>query len=288
MDLRQSPLYSKYLTNLGWVVEEKEGVFYFIKKLWFIGSVIKIQRPNKIDFSFIENLSKKYRAFQIILEPSNKSVVSNVAHKNIIRQGFKLAKSSYLPTKTTIIDLRSSHKTLLKNMHHKTRYNIKKALINKLEVRRSNDINIFADFWQNCALKQRGMYISQKREIVKLYGAFKKDSSIIFVYSHPTQSQKQKTYPLAGVFSVFSKDTAFYMYAAATPEGKKLFAPTLAAWKSIKLAKNRGLKYYDFEGIFDERFPLPGWKGFSRFKLSFGGKVVEHIGSFTRYKWPFY
>ena len=317
MDLRQTPQYSEYLKSLNWIVEEIDGVYYFIKKIWLFGSVIKAQRPKKFDSTTIEQLAKKYRVFQVILEPTLSTVfnskmgfhinkknlalgscvgtknrsssgvwaMSNV-HKLIIQHGYKLAKSSYLPTKTTVIDLKKSLTKMLQKMHHKTRYNIKKSCNLQLTTYNSKDILSFADFWQSCALKQRGMYLSQKKEIIALYKAFEKNCSIIFVFPPTTYNLKPTTFPLASVFSVYSKDTAFYMYAAATPEGKKRFAPTLAAWESIKLAKKRHLKYHDFEGVFDERFPLPSWKGFSRFKLSFGGKVVEYPGSYVKFRLP--
>jgi len=313
MDLRQTPQYAKYLKSLGWIVEEKNGVYYFIKKIWFLGSVIKIQRPKKTDYQSIDSLAVKYRAFQIILEPDLSSIIgskinshtpklsSGIRSKNRtasgvgtmssvhdlwIQHNYKLSRSSYLPTKTTVIDLKKSEGDLLANMHYKTRYNIKKSYNLQLTTYNSNDIKAFADFWQSCALKQRGMYIPQKKEIIALYNAFEKNCSLVFVFPSSTYNLLPTTYPLSAVFSIYTSDTAFYMYAAATPEGKKLFAPTLAAWESIKLAKKRGLYSYDFEGVFDERFPLPSWKGFSRFKLSFGGKIIEYPGSYVKYRLP--
>lgn len=293
MDLRQTPQYAKYLKDLKWIVEEKDGVYYFIKKIPVLGSVIKIQRPKTVNLNFIDELAKKHRAFQIIIEP-----IQTSNFQLLTSNSYKLAKSSYLPTKTTVIDLKLSEEEMLKRMHYKTRYNIKKAKNLKLRVQKSNDINLFADFWQNCALKQRGMYIPQKKEIHAMYKAFKNKCSLVFVFPPlTTHSPSQRLYragghtpttihPLSAVFSVYTSDTAFYMFAAATAEGKKLFAPTLAAWESIKIAKKKGLKYYDFEGVFDERFPLPSWKGFSRFKLSFGGKIIEYPGSFVKMRLP--
>ena len=76
------------------------------------------------------------------------------------------------------------------------------------------------------------------------------------------------------------------MYAAASDAGKKLFAPTLCAWEAIKLSKKHGSKIFDFEGIYDERFPLKSWHGFTRFKKSFGGREIEYPGAFVKYRIP--
>ncbi len=53
IDIRQSKDYAQYLSSLGWVVERINNINYFIKKFPLIGSVIKIQRPEKIDFKEI-------------------------------------------------------------------------------------------------------------------------------------------------------------------------------------------------------------------------------------------
>ena len=46
-----------------------------------------------------------------------------------------------------------------------------------------------------------------------------------------------------------------------------------------KERKKEGKKVFDFEGIYDERFPLISWKGFTRFKKGFGGIEVEYPGT---------
>ena len=55
-------------------------------------------------------------------------------------------------------------------------------------------------------------------------------------------------------------------------------------WEAFKLAKKRGCQIFDFEGIYDERFPKAGtaWKGFTKFKEGFGGEKVVFMENFTR------
>ncbi len=80
---------------------------------------------------------------------------------------------------------------------------------------------------------------------------------------------------LASCLILTSKNIAFYWHNASTKTGKRNFAPTLCVWKAIKEAKKRGLKIFDFEGLWDERFPHlnKGWKGFTRFKKGFSFKA---------------
>ena len=73
------------------------------------------------------------------------------------------------------------------------------------------------------------------------------------------------------------------MYAASSDSGNKNFAPTLLVWEAILLAKKLKLKAFDFEGIYDERFPkaAESWKGFTKFKEGFGGEKVVFMENFT-------
>lgn len=272
LDVRQTLAYANYLKEIGWIVERINGINFFVRKFPIIGSVIKIQRPERIDFSTIDALSKKHRAFQIIIEPKSSNQVLSLATYN-----YKLLKSPFLPSKTLHIDLTKNEERLLKDVHHKTRYNARKRMGDKLQIVNSKDIQLFIKFWHKCA-NERGDILSHKRTITSLYKAFSKSSNIIMAV-HLNEL-------VAAVFIVVTKDTTYYMYAAANKEGKKLFAPTLVAWEAIKTAKNKGCKVFDFEGIYDERFPLKSWRGFTRFKKSFGGTEVEYPGAFAKYRLP--
>jgi len=276
MDLRQTPQYAEYIKQLGWNVEKIENVNVFIRKIPIIGSVVKLQRPEKLSKNMIKRLNdlgKQYRAFQITIEPLT------IKHQSlIVAHGYKLSKSPSLCTKTVHVDLTKSENNILSKMHHKTRYNIKVAKKRGVIVSASKDIERFAEFWQKQAFSQRRMFLPMKHEINAIYTSFGKDAHILF-------ATKDKAL-LSAILLILTKDIAYYMYATSTREGKRLFAPTLVAWESIRLAKKLGCKLYDFEGIYDERFPLPSWKGFSRFKKSFYREFVDYPGSFVKYQIP--
>jgi lipid II:glycine glycyltransferase (peptidoglycan interpeptide bridge formation enzyme) len=273
IDLRQTSEYAKFMESIGWIVERKDGINYLIKKFPLIGSFMKIQRPENIDYQYIDVLAVKYRAFQVVIEPKNSN------HQSLVtNHGFRQSRTPFVPAKTIHINLTKSEKQLLSEMHYKTRYNIKKFHQSLITDHHSQNIMSFADFWQECAKKQRGMYLSQKKEIIELYKAFGKKAHLILGY-------KDKVL-VSGILMIQTKDIAYYMYAASSNEGKKLFAPTLCVWESIKLAKKLECKIYDFEGIYDERFPLKSWIGFTRFKKSFGVKVIKYPGAFVKYRFP--
>ncbi len=287
IDLRQTSDYAKFMENLGWEVEKVGQSFAYIKRLSILGSFVKIQRPDVLreeEIDQIGRLCKKNRTFQLILEPRSNSEISLLTSHN-----FRLSKSYFVPSKTIQIDLTKSETQLLKEMHQKTRYNIKRVKSYKLKVTSSQDILSFANFWQKCALKQRGMFLDQKREIIEIYKAFSLESSAYKAFcknAHIVSVEKDNVL-LAGILLICTQDIAYYMYAASSQEGKKLFAPTIAAWEAIKLSKKLKKKLFDFEGIYDSRFPIRSWLGFTRFKQSFGGTEIEYPGTYTKFLLPF-
>lgn len=276
IDVRQTLAYSKYLKKIDWTVAKLDGNFVYCKKMPFLGFIIKIQRPLKrIAKSSFTKLLKRFKPFIVYIEPS--SAKDYMAY--VEEFGFGKTQNSFVPTKTIHIDLTQNAQDLLSRMHYKTRYNIKVAKRNKLDITYSQDIAQFANFWQTCALKDRKMFLSLRKEIQAIFDAFEKDAELLLI-------QKDK-HLIAEVMVIYTQDTAFYMYAAANGVGKKLFAPTLAVWEAILRAKKKGKKIFDFEGIYDDRYPLPAWKGFSRFKKSFGGKEVEYPGVLRKIYLPF-
>ena len=163
-------------------------------------------------------------------------------------------------------------------MHPKTRYNIKLAKKKGLKVTKSRDIGQFADFWQKCARSRHKVQLPQKKEIKSIFKAFGINGDIFIA----TQESKW----VAALMTIKAEKVTYYMYAATNSTGKKLFAPTALTWEAILHAKSRGVKVFDFEGIYDERFPIKTWKGFTKFKKGFGGYEIEYPGAYTKYKLP--
>ena len=119
------------------------------------------------------------------------------------------------------------------------------------------------------------MWIPKEKEYRNLIEAFGKNVFCLAVKD------------LAGVVILIHNKAAFYYYAGSTLEGMRLNLPYLMVWEAMREAKKRGCKIWDFEGIYDFRWPNKNWLGFSHFKRSFGGKEIEFPGSFEKWRWPF-
>ncbi|KKS80370.1 MAG: Methicillin resistance protein [Candidatus Beckwithbacteria bacterium GW2011_GWA2_43_10] len=258
-DLRQAEEYAAYMRAIGWQAEK--GMF--IRRLPLVPwRFIKIQRQKPpINLKAAE----KYKAIQIKLEPAFEDKTDYQA------LGFKRYKTPMLPSKTIWLDLTKNKRQLLKEMHYKTRYNLRKHEIrnSKFEIFRGDKITnwqlreFYAIYRENCRRQHFwGINFNQLKSLFRCFG--------------------EKAWLLAtnegGLEILIHEKVAYYSHNAATQEGKRMFVPTLLTWEAIKLAKKLGCTRFDFEGIDEQR-----WPGFTRFKRSFGGIEVKYKGSFTKY-----
>ena len=323
-DIRQSVRYARFMQNLGWLVEEIDGVLIFIKPFPFIGATFKIQRADKLpDVNKLRKLMKKYHCRSISFE-LNIAVIPNsfrdlkdfemqkssqseiplrvgqVQHdKKLVK--FKPLKDPYLPTKTMLIDLTASETIIFNRFSDAKRRAVRRAEKVGVAVKESHEIADFIKLknktagllgflttstlkplWQTFASNNASILLAcrhseRSEESLSLSEplAYARDPSTKFI---PIKSGLGMTEHIAGILLLFHNKTAYYWIAAATEAGKKSFAPTLLVWESLKLAKQKGCIVFDFEGIYDERYPNlnKNWLGFTKFKSGFGGKELDY------------
>lgn len=271
MDIRQSKEYCQFMRSMGWKVEK--GVF--LKKLPLLPYYFaKLQRPgSRINFQELEWLKNKYKVVLFKIELGFKA--SNLMLASLKTKGYRQDKSPMLPSKTVVLDLNKSLGALLKEMHHKTRYNLKKYK-HKIELIRGDkvskeDLDDFYKIYQK-NYKKQGFWGLSKSHIYKLISSFGGKAHLI-------GARKQ-----GWLLLLISGNTGYYSHNGSSVEGRKNFVPTLLAWEAIKLAKKESCTRFDFEGIEDDRYPVTKkWRGFSRFKKSFGGEVLECKGSYSKF-----
>ena len=283
MDIRQSPIYGHFMEKIGWRMEQVGKWQAFIKQFLFLGSFIKIQRIKKpIPFAEIEELAKKYRAFKVAIEPDNP--LEESLEKEFYEHGYRINNSPFLPTKTLKVDLDLPVEQIFSLFREAKRRAVRRAIKNGAVIKESDDIENFIQMKNNqLGILKFFLGHFQKKEIIALWQTFFPKNAILllaFKSAKTDTSSSTQAYassgdkPIAGVLLLFYDEVAYYWLAAATNEGKKLFAPSLLVWEAIKLAKKRGGRIFDFEGIYDPRFPQKSWSGFSKFKKGFGGKEI--------------
>lgn len=180
-----------------------------------------------------------------------------------------LLKIDNSPTKTLQINLIPSLKNIFGQFKKDCRYIIRRSSV--LSIRYLiNNFDEFYEIWKKSA-KRKNLWIPSPKDYFSLIKCFGNKCFCITINNE------------AGALVLIHDSVAYYYYAGATKEGVKQNLPYLVVWKCIQEAKKRKCKLWDFEGIYDERFPNKDWLGFSHFKKSFGGTEVNFSGPTTSY-----
>lgn len=264
---------------IGWETIKIGNGQIYIKKFPLIGSVIKAQRIKPpIPFLQIEKLVKKHRAFLVEIDQEKPvtndqwSVVSDFK-----KYGYKINKRPYFPTKTIQIDLARPEKEIFNSFSEAKRRAVRKAIKNGVTIKEADNYKEFSWLKKKSLLEKFVLPIMAEKEVKNLWQAFSpKNSKIILAYF--------KKQPVAGIFLLHYNKVAYYWLAASCKLGKKLFAPTLLIWETLKIAKKLGCQVFDFEGVYDQRFPVKSWLGFTKFKQGFGGKEILYPPSLIKTK----
>lgn len=265
-DIRQTAKYAKYLEKIGWRVERAGKTYFFIKSAPLVGSIIKIQRPEEIDPEAFRYVCKKCKAFLTIIEPKN-----NDQESRIKDQGFKTSNSPYLPTKTLHLDLTNKIEKLYSGLKKDARYSLRQT--RDLKIYAVEKIHAFRISWK-MAVGLR-LWVPPGSHLEALKRSF--EQGALFLVTPDGES---------GAIFLYADEIAYYWQAFSSKKGRKQSAQYKILWSGIVWAKKRGAKIFDFEGIYDERFPNKRWKGFTHFKKSFGGYEVEYPGAFIKFLIP--
>jgi len=189
--------------------------------------------------------------------------VDNTHYSMLNAQGFRQDGWPLLASKTLRIDLN--------NIKPKKdcRYCIRRSQRLAFRVQKNN-FGGFYKLWKKAAGIKR-LWVPPYKDYLNLIRSFGKSAVCLTVDDQ------------AGALILIYDKTAYYYYAAALPIGKKRYLQYYVVWELMKMVKKLGCSVWDFEGIYDQRWPNKGWKGFSHFKKSFGGTEVEFPGSFTKW-----
>ncbi len=247
------------------------GKFYFYCPRGPIGQTTRQPDTRQIEVLFeeIENLAKNEGVMFFRFDPTFKLPEIDFT----IQQTLDVQ-----PSQTLILDLSKSESELLKDMHQKTRYNIKLAEKKGVKiVEARNFAPDFDKFWKLMSeTSDRDSFrthgINYYEEMLKL------DKDFIKLFF----AQYRKKI-ISAVVVAFFGNTATYMHGASSSEHREVMAPHLLQWHCIKSAKELGYKYYDFYGIDEKK-----WPGVTRFKNGFarldsarqGSRTINYPGTF--------
>lgn len=244
------------------------------------GPVAKDKQSFKKSLKSLENLAKEHSAIFIRIEPQNPDFTKSLP---------KTAKKSkdLNPKETWVLDVTPDMPTILTNFSQGTRTRYNTYAKKGLSVRSTKDPTEIKHLvsLQNKLFKEKNLNTFSenylKTELEQPFATL-----YLVEYHHPENAEKDESAPKDGQILAASlffdyKDTRYYMQSAADTEYKKLPATVALLTTAIFDAKEQGTKYFDFWGIAPDDAPdSHPWKGFTKFKQSFGGFAVNYAGTY--------
>lgn len=246
---------------------------------YFIGYFPKGELPSEELLNELEQSGKANKLSFIQLEP-------NVANGQWSMVNDQLKKSFHpLFTKYTfILDLTKTEEELLKNMHQKTRYNIRLSEKKGVKVEIDNSDKAFGEYLKlTKKTTERQKFYAHGENYHKLMWETLRSSIVNTnkLQAHLLKATYNKKTLVTYILFTF-KNTLYYPYGASSDEHREVMASSGAMWEAIKFGKALGLKKFDMWGAANVPDPKPSneYFGFHRFKEGFGATLTEFVGSY--------
>ena len=254
---------------------------------YFIGYFPKGDLPSEELLDELKEIGISNKLSFIQLEP-------NVVNGQWSMTNGQLKKSFHsLFTKYTfVLDLTKTEEELLKNMHQKTRYNIRLSEKKGVKAEIDNSQKAYSEYLKltKITTKRQKFYAHDEKYHKLLWEGLRTSTieqsnnrtiNLNKLQAHLLKaSYKNKTLVTYILFTF--KDTLYYPYGASSDEYREVMASHGAMWEAIKFGKNLGFRKFDMWGAANTPDPKPSdpYFGFHRFKQGFGATLTEFIGSY--------
>jgi lipid II:glycine glycyltransferase (peptidoglycan interpeptide bridge formation enzyme) len=261
---------------------------------WTIGYVPKGTMPNKDMLEELIKIGKANNCIFIQLEPNEKKEASQQELVNKLQTtSYKILSSAHpLFTKYTFqLDLTKTEDELLKQMHSKTRYNIRVAQKHDVVVKEQTSEQAFQEYLKLTeeTTNRQGFFAHTKKYHQLMWETLgeKKNTRHDELSAHLLIAY-YKNIPLTTWILFVFHDTLYYPYGASSSTHREVMASNLMMWEAIRFGKKLGLKTFDMWGSLGENpDPKDAWYGFHKFKMGYSPKLVEFVGSYDLIINPF-
>lgn len=193
--------------------------------------------------------------------------------------GFHEARYALNFDTTVTVDLSPPEEELLARMRKSTRYGVRKAAREGVEVVEPDDFEgaweTFYGWMEDTAERKEGFTIRRPRGYLHDMMRTMHDAGQghLFLAVHEGR-------PLAGVFIFTFGEKYWFMHGASSTEKRSYNPNHLLQWEVMRWARQRGIRYYDMVGIPkpENRNEDDPYYGVYRFKIGFGGEVTDFLG----------
>lgn len=213
---------------------------------------------------FAKSHSLKFIRIRPLIEDSEKNT-------SLIKSlGFVSSPVKISAEQTLILEINKSEDELLGNMRKTTRYLIRKAQKDGVQVETSDkvaDLEKYHSLEVNTVAKHK--FTPFSKDYVKTqFEVFQKTNDALIFFA------RYEGRIISSAIITFFGDSAFYNHGASVDT--KIPASYILQWNAVLEAKRRGKRFYNFWGGITTD-PKDPWYGITLFKAGFGGKVLKTI-----------
>lgn len=244
------------------------------KTPWSVGYAPRID-PKKIDYKALYLAGQRNNCLYIKIEPNE------TAGDYLIPEGCVPSKAIFA-SQTILLELTPTEEELLASMHPKTRYNLNLAQRKGVRVvlmEGEKDVAEFIRLQKETAARQK-FFLHPDSYYKTVFKSLHHDGMAYLLLAkipHPSDPQSSDLTIAAWMLFRYG-ETLYYPYGGSDYEHRQLMASSLLMWEAIRLGKKLGCRIFDMWGACTD--PKDPWYGFTRFKLGFGGKVINFTPTF--------
>lgn len=266
------------------IVKSFQITIHSIPKLgWKLGYLPKSDQPDQAQLFALQTAAQKHHLVFVKNEPNVCAPATippdpslQAARTFLTNNQHQAGRAMFTPH-SFIMDLTQSEEQILANMKSKTRYNVRLAQKNQVQVVHDNSDQAFEEYIN--LMKQ-----TTKRQAFYAHGESYHRSMWQHMRPADIAHLLKATYQgqTLGIWIVFVHNhTLYYPYGASSREHREVMANNLLAWEAIKFGKANNCTSFDMWGSLG---PNPDkddpWYGFHRFKAGYGAPLMEFIGSY--------
>lgn len=235
----------------------------------YLAMFAKGPAPTRMLLKNLIDWARKENIVFVRLEPNVVITHKNAQHMLKLFREFKMSTGRpFFNKSTSEIDLTKPEEELLRNMHTKTRYNIKLAQRHDVQVIEDNSEEAFErylDLMDETTKRQN--YFAHSASYHRLMWEVLRPAGIAHLFKAVYQGKTLVTWIL-----FVWKNKLYYPYGASSNEHRNVMAAYTMMWEAIKFGKNNKLTSFDLWGG-DEK------KGYTHFKAGFGPDHIEFLGT---------
>lgn len=228
-------------------------------------------------FNNVKQLAKKYHSYVLKMDPDIE-IEDKEFEQNVRKLGFKISRGlknyeGIQPRFVFRLDLKGkTEDEIMKDFHHKTRYNIRLATRRGVECRIGTRDDIAEFHKLMVETGNRDKFLIRKQDYYeRVYDSLGPEHVRLFLSYYEGEL-------LSGTIGILYGNKCWYLYGGSSNKHRNLMPNYLLQWEMIKWAIESGCDIYDFRGVpgnLSEDNPMIG---LYKFKVGFKGKFTEFVG----------